>query len=222
WEVAATLALPVLAVVGSRLAFSSAASPAYLLVTLGSIALLAVTARLVLWMLRPGASGFALWAALGGMLLLRTAILSAGMSTGGPLGYWFRFWTDEAGRTAYVTVAVGAFVWGLAVIALVLWGAYRINPFASVGTVLLGIGVPLMALGGLLAAVGLERGLTTLNDQMAVLPLGLSRILGLVTHLGIPRALPEWLLMGGGLLAALGLIAVVVTGQTLRDPTRSR
>lgn len=220
WERVAVLTVPLLAVVLSRVAFSSGASPAYLLVTLGSIALLAGTARLVLAILRPGADAFPLWAAIGGMLLLRTVVLSAGMATGGPLGYWFRFWTDEAGRTAYVTVAVGTFLWGLAVVGLVLWGAYRVGVLGAVGAVLLAIGVPLLALGGLLTAVGLERSLTTLNDQMAVLPLGLSRILGLVTHLGIPRALPVWLFQAGGVLAVLGVVAVLVTAVLIRSRER--
>lgn len=198
------LALPLLAVIGSRLAFSAAASWAYLLATLGSLALLALSARILLWLLRPGASPTWLWAALGGMLLLRTALLCGAMAFTGPGGYWFRFWTDERMRTAYVTLAVGAFLWGLIVVALVLRGAYGLSWPASVGSVLACVGIPLLALGGLLTAAGLESSLTTLNDQMAVLPLGLSRILGLVTHLGIPRALPSWLLLVGAVLVVLG------------------
>ena len=55
---------------------------------------------------------------------------------------------------------------------------------------------------------------------MAVLPLGLSRILGLVTHLGIPRALPVWLFQAGGVLAVLGVVAVLVTAVLIRSRER--
>jgi len=59
----------------------------------------------------------------------------------------------------------------------------------------------------LLALPGLERALTTINDQMAIVPLGLSRILGLTFHLGVPTALPMWLLTAGGILGMLGVLA---------------
>lgn len=213
------VAVPLAAVLASRLAFSSAASTAYLLVTLGSLALLALTARVVLWAVRPGADPHWLWAGLGGMLLLRTVILGAGMAGAGPSGYWFRIWTDESGRTVYVTLAAGAFLWGLVVLALVLRSAYRVSWPGAIGAVLLGVGVPLLALGLLLSGVGLERSLTTINDQLAILPLGLSRILGLVTHLGIPTALPQWLLTAGATLGgvgALGTLGAAVRGR--KDP----
>ena len=48
----------------------------------------------------------------------------------------------------------------------------------------------LLALGGLLGAVGLEDALTVWNDQMALLPWGMARILGITTFLGIPTDLP--------------------------------
>ena len=209
WHPWAVMVVPVVAVLGSRLAFSSGASTAYLLVTLGSLAILAITARLALAVLRPGADAGALWAGLGGVLTLRTLWLSGALAWIGPGGYWFRFWTDETWRTAYVTVGIGLLLWSLVVVGLTFRHAYAVSRLAAVGVPLLGVGLPLLALGALLAGVGLETSLTTINDQMAVLPLGLSRILGLVTHLGIPRSLPLWLLEAGGVLALLGAGATV-------------
>ena len=60
---------------------------------------------------------------------------------------------------------------------------------------------PCSGSGLLLAAVGLEDALTVWNDQLALLPWGLSRILGITVYLGIPVALP-WYLVGAG--AVLG------------------
>ena len=57
-----------------------------------------------------------------------------------------------------------------------------------------------------MAAVGLEAALTTFNDQMALLPMGLSRILGLTVHLGIPTEIPMYLLAVGAILACLGAL----------------
>lgn len=218
WQRWAVVVLPVVVVVGSRLAFSAAASTAYLIVTLGSIALLALVARLLLLVLRPGADGFALWAALGGALLLRTVLLTGAMSFTGPGGYWFRFWTDDLARTIYVTVATAALLWVFVAATMALRSAYGLGRAGAVGAVLAGIGTPLLGLGALLAGVGLEESLTTINDQMAVLPLGLSRILGLVTHLGIPTALPAWLMAAGAGLALVGGLACVPDGLRRRGP----
>jgi hypothetical protein len=59
-------------------------------------------------------------------------------------------------------------------------------------------------LAGLVAVIGLERALTIWNDQMALLPWGLSRILGITVYLGIPAYLPAVALVFGGVLAVAG------------------
>ena len=65
-------------------------------------------------------------------------------------------------------------------------------------------GVPLAVIGGLVAVLGLERSLTAWNDGLALLPWGLSRILGITVHLGIPLWLPTAAAAAGLALAALG------------------
>ncbi|CNF12391.1 Uncharacterised protein [Mycobacterium tuberculosis] len=62
-------------------------------------------------------------------------------------------------------------------------------------------------LGSLTAAIGLERALTLWNDQMALLPWGLSRILGITTYLGIPTALPTAAAVLGLIMTAGGVLA---------------
>ena len=205
-ERALIIAAPALAVVASRLALSGGLSVWYLVATLGSLFLLGLAALLVLKWLRPRADPIWLWAALGGALLLRTIALGIGMGITGPLGYWFRFWTDPTARTVYVTIAFALFAWSFLAIVVVLARVYGLRLRQGIGAVLLGWGLPLLMLGGLLTASGLETGLTAINDQMAILPLGLSRILGITTHLGIPSALPGWLLLAGAGFAVAGLI----------------
>jgi hypothetical protein len=53
--------------------------------------------------------------------------------------------------------------------------------------------------------MGLERALTIWNDQMALLPWGLSRILGITTYLGIPTSLPLIAMVVGIVCVLVGL-----------------
>ena len=77
---------------------------------------------------------------------------------------------------------------------------------AALGRVLVGVAVPMVALGALMMWSGLESALTTFNDQMALLPLGLSRILGITVHLGIPTEIPLYLVIAGAGLALIGFV----------------
>jgi len=53
-------------------------------------------------------------------------------------------------------------------------------------------------------ALGAERAPSIWNDQMALLPWGLSRILGITVYLGIPTYLPGAALVAGAVLAISG------------------
>jgi hypothetical protein len=74
----------------------------------------------------------------------------------------------------------------------------------AAGRVLLGAGILLAALGGLLALLGLEQALTVWNDQLALLPWGLHRILGITVYLEIPADLPLYVVAAGGVAIVLG------------------
>ena len=148
------------------------AAPAHLVVTLGA------------W-LRPRRRAaaascgrrdpFHLWAALGGVVLLRTVILLVALAVRGPGRYWFGFWTDPTSRTVYITVAFAAFCWLFVVdrprAAPRLRAARR--PGRRRDRSLAG-GLTLAVVAGGVAAIGLEQALTVWNDQMALLPWGLS------------------------------------------------
>ena len=70
------------------------------------------------------------------------------------------------------------------------------------------------------ALAGLEKTLTAINDEMAVLPLGLSRILGITTHLGIPLELPIYLMAVGALFLAFGGLLLGAAWLTRRKAAR--
>lgn len=64
-----------------------------------------------------------------------------------------------------------------------------------------------VAFGAITGAIGLETAVTIWNDQMALLPWGLSRILGITAYLGIPQSLPEAITVIGNVLTVAGVIA---------------
>ncbi|MEV0328860.1 hypothetical protein AB0H63_20780 [Micromonospora echinospora] len=194
--------VPAVALAASRLVLTWFAAPAHLLVTLGGWALFALVVRLVVGRRDP----FHLWAVVGGVALLRSVLLLAALAGRGPGRYWFVFWTEPAPRTVYVTVAFAAFCWLFVATAVVLRDRYGLRPRRAVGFTLTAVGVPLGVLSGLVAVVGLERALTVWNDQLALLPWGLSRILGITVHLGIPTGLPGYAAGVGAALAAVGLL----------------
>lgn len=198
----AVWAVPALLLVASRGAFGNWLSWSYLLATLGSMALYVGAIRLLL----RRVDAFALYAGVGGALLVKTALLCAVTVARGPLGHWYRMWTDETWRTVHTTLAVAAFLWLFFVTYAVLRTSYSGTRRRALGLVLVGIAVPTLGLGALMAAAGLEAALTTFNDQMALLPLGLSRILGITVHLGIPTEIPVYVLLAGGILAGAGLL----------------
>jgi hypothetical protein len=113
---------------------------------------------------------------------------------------------DRRARSAYVTIGFAVFAWLFVATGSVLrthygWSRRRVMDAVSVAT-----GVPLLAVGALIWSVGLERSLTVWNDQMALLPWGLHRILGIVTYLGIPPQLPIWLTVAGAILVLFGVV----------------
>ncbi|WNM38062.1 hypothetical protein RMN56_23380 [Micromonospora halotolerans] len=194
--------VPAVVLVASRLVFTWFAAPAHLLVSLGGWALFALVVRVAVGRRDP----FHLWAVVGGVALLRSVLLLAALAGRGPGGYWFAFWTAPALRAAYLTTAFAAFGWLFVATAVVLRDRYAVRRRRVVGLTLTAAGVPLGVLAGLVAVIGLERALTVWNDQLALLPWGLSRILGITVYLGIPADLAGHAAAVGAILAGVGVL----------------
>ena len=79
---------------------------------------------------------------------------------------------------------------------------------------LLAVGAGLAVPAAVVGAVGLEQALTAWNDQMGLLPWGLSRILGITVYLGIPPDTAWWAAGLGLAVAASGLLLVLVPAAT--------
>ncbi|HWM05843.1 MAG TPA: hypothetical protein VNP92_26170, partial [Actinophytocola sp.] len=193
-------AVPAVAVVASRAILTSFAAPAHLVVVLGAWLLCTVALRLSVRRADP----FTLLAALGGVALLRTVLLLLVLAVRGPGYYWFGFWTAPTARTVYVTLAFAAFLAVFGCAYVVLRGAYGLSRVGTTGRVLVAAGVPLAVLGALVTILGAERALTLWNDQLALLPWGLSRILGITVHLEIPTDLPLAVTLAGAVVVLAG------------------
>ncbi|MEJ2354187.1 MAG: hypothetical protein P8Y03_30810, partial [Anaerolineales bacterium] len=69
---------------------------------------------------------------------------------------------------------------------------------------LIALGTMLVINGLVAGRIGLDSALTALNNEMAVMPLALSKILGITTHLGIPADLHFYAAGSGSLLILIG------------------
>ncbi|WP_245601914.1 hypothetical protein [Hamadaea tsunoensis] len=194
------LALPAFALVASRGILTWFAAPAHVIITLGGWALFVLFARLLLGRRDP----FPLYATIGAIALARTIVLLVALVGHGPGGYWYAFWAEPGRRSLYITVSFALFAALFVAVYRVLraQGALRRR---SAGVVLAAGGGALAVPAALVTALGLERALTIWNDQMALLPWGLSRILGITVYLGIPSYLPVVALAVGGAAALVGL-----------------
>ena len=195
------VAVPALLLVASRGIQTWFLAPAHLLVTLGAW-LVFVLVVLLAARLLGRRSAWPVLAAIGGAASLRVGLLLAVLVPTGPGGYWFGFWTDPLARSLYVTVAFAAFGW---VIVAAAWAlATQIGGRRATGVVIAGVGIVLAVFGALIGAIGLEAALTAWNDQMALLPWGLSRILGITVYLDVPADTAWYAAAAGAVLAIAG------------------
>ena len=211
------IVVPVVLVGLVFLAFSSFLSLQYILLT--ALLLGGFLGTLYLW--NPAGRRSLPWlAALPAALLPPAMLLAASISLRGPGAFWFWFWADAPRRTAFVGLDMAAVAWMLAV----LYGAQRYQlgqgRLAALGRLVGSAGISLALLGVVPAVLGLERMLSAVNDEMSVLPLGLSRILGITTHLDIPPDLPLYLIAAGGVLLAAGVLVTFLGGDLRRGGAR--
>ncbi|MFL6177242.1 MAG: hypothetical protein ACJ715_11375 [Ornithinibacter sp.] len=197
------LAVPGALLVATRAVQTSFLAPVHLLVVLGAWCTLLAAG----WLLLRGRVPWGVVAAVGGVLVARCALALLAMSWTGPGGYWYGFWTDPGKRTVYVTLAVAAFLWLLVAAGWAL--SVTRGRRRAAGTVLAAVGAGLAVPASVVGLVGLERALTAWNDQVGLLPWGLSRILGITVYLGIPGDAAWWVAGFGAVLLGAGLVLAI-------------
>jgi hypothetical protein len=196
------IAIPAFALVLSRCILTWFAAPAHLVATLGAWLVFGGVVLLLARALGGRDAMASVAASVAGAVMLRVALLSFALAPTGPGGYWFGFWTDPLARSAYSSVAFALFAW---VIVAGAWAlAQAVGARRAVGVVLSACGAALAVIATLVAVIGLEAALTAWNDQMALLPWGLSRILGITVYLGIPADAAWWAALVGAILTVAG------------------
>ncbi|MGW8481819.1 hypothetical protein ACWGJP_01675 [Microbacterium sp. NPDC055903] len=197
------LIVPAGLLTATRLVQTSFLSWTHPLITLGAWALFVGVLLAVL----RGRAAWAVLCTLGGIIVLRCVLTLAALAFTGPGGYWFAFWTDPVRRAAYITVALALFLWTFVAVAWSLagrWGRRRAS-----GLVLAAAGAGLAVPAAAVAVVGLEAALTAWNDELGVLPWGLSRILGITVYLDVPADAAWAAAAAGAVLFAVGLALAV-------------
>jgi len=146
------------------------------------------------------------------MLLFLIYLLAA--SVRGPGLPWYLFWTSEGFRMVLVVGSVFLLLWSYVVLYAAGRKWFNQARGVMVSMIVVMEGIQLSLLGAVSHVATLEASLTAINDELAVLPGGLSRILGTTTHLNIPTDIPFYLMVAGlGLTGAGSLI-----WRLLRNP----
>jgi hypothetical protein len=124
--------------------------------------------------------------------------------------FWYQMWISDLFRILLLSVYFMLLFrkFHIYVIMGRKWG--RRNRAASIGMVLTALGFQLLLAGLAINLFGLEESLSALNNEMLVLPGGLSKILGITTHLGIPLGIPVWLIWFSGGLILLSLLLYLI------------
>jgi hypothetical protein len=87
---------------------------------------------------------------------------------------------------------------------------FKHTQVSAVSIILIMQGIQLTLLGAVSHVATLEKSLTVISDELAVLPGGLSRILGITTHLNIPSGITAHLLYTGLGMAGAGLLIMLL------------
>jgi hypothetical protein len=194
--------------VGTRAVQTAFLAPVQLVVTLGAWAVFVM----LLVLLVRGRTAWAALAAVGGVIVLRAVLLLLALAFAGPGDLWVDFWTDPGRRILYISLVFAAFLWTFVAAGWAL--AARLGGRRATGVVLASVGAGLAVPAAIVAIIGLEQALTVWNDQLGLLPWGLTRILGI--DLELPDAAAWWVAAAGAALLAVGLLLALAAPRIVR------
>lgn len=192
--------LPLLLLLLGHLTISSFLSLHYVL--LMTVVMVVFTALLLLLNRRVG-----IWrvgSTLAASLMLWSTVPLAPVAVRGPLFLWYCLWTDATFRAVLVAANGLVGVWVFFSLYRTLRDVAKRPRLSALGHLLVAVGGVLIAAGAVPAMMGLEQAIMRLNNELALLPLGLSLILGITTHLDIPTDLPLMMMAVGAALALTG------------------
>jgi hypothetical protein len=196
--------LPYALVTAGLLVFSSFLSHRFVVWILLSFAAFAIPLRVL--QRQHAAAGLSLQAAVAGSLLFLTGITMAVVSIRGPLYFWFKFWESPLFRIVFLSLCMACILWMCFSLYAVSRKAMGNGAPRAIGMLSIAFGAVLGFNGFAAEVIGPEAFVTSLNNDMAVLPLSLSKILGMATHLNINPDLPKYAMACGAILVLGGWI----------------
>ncbi|MDN3495828.1 hypothetical protein QL996_07815 [Planococcus sp. APC 4015] len=144
--------IPAGLLVATRAVQASFVSWTYVAVVLGAWLVFAVVVRVLLGRRSP----YPVLAAVGGVVVLRCALVLIPLSIGGPSAYETVFWTQPWLQIVHVSFASALFMWAFVAAG---WAMSRqFGPTRATGIVLAGLGSGLAVPALVIASLGIDRG----------------------------------------------------------------
>lgn len=206
------LLVPGALLVATRAVQTSFAAPLDLVLTFLGWTAFAVVVRVLLGTRSP----WPVLAAVAGVIVLRCALTLTAVSFAGPGGYAEVFWTDPLRRAGYIGVAVALYIWMLVAAGWAMTAG--MGHRRAAGVVLAAAGAGLAVPAAVVGAAGLERALTMWNDQLGLVPWGLSRFLKVADRLEVPASAPWFVFALALAVTAVGVALAVVPRRRRRVP----
>jgi hypothetical protein len=143
--------------------------------------------------------------------LLIMALFLGLVAVRGPGFFWYRFWTSDLFKVVFFILLFALVFRKFQIYVTVTqkWG--RRGGAEAFAMVFLTMGLQLLAGGWMLQGFGLEKSLTRLNNELLVLPGGLSKIMGITTHLDIPLDLPRWIMLAAAATLVLFFLLFLIS-----------
>ncbi|MBN2010550.1 hypothetical protein JW960_14485 [candidate division KSB1 bacterium] len=132
----------------------------------------------------------------------------------GPFAFWYNFFTTPVFRFVIFTcLLMTIFSFGYRYVNSV-HRYLKLNWLKTCGNACLSLGVVLIVNGVIVSLLSLETVISRLNNELLVLPVGLSKVLGITTHLNIQSRIPHDVIYLG--------IALFLSGLTFRYGSKVR
>jgi len=197
-----------LSIVGGVLVISSFIAPAFA-ITMFVLLLIFITGSLICFYSKEFKSSVLNILSFTSPVVFLFLCLAAIMSVRGPAYFWFNFWTSDIFRYIFITLMVFILVWRYYIILMVAHNHMNLSLATGFFKIFFIRGIQLLLLGILSYYITLEKCLTVFNDELLIIPTGLSKILGITTHLNIPKSIPVYLVEIGLILSIAGIGGII-------------
>lgn len=198
-----------ISVVGGVLIFSSFAAPVFAFTMIIMLMIFVITSILCFYKKEFKGTVLNIFSFASPVVFLFMC-LAAVMSIRGPAFFWFNFWTGDVFRYGFISLLVFIMIWRYYIIFMVAHHRMNLSLGMSVFKVFIIRGIQLIFLGVISYYVTLEKCLSVLNNELLIIPTALSKILGITTHLNIPKSIPVYFFEVGLILLVIGIGVMLV------------